>query len=264
MKEIFDSLILGIVQGATEFIPVSSSGHLVIIHQMLGTTSGTLLFDILLHIGTLGAVTLYFWTDVKALIVSCSRTIRFKALRPEKEFVLLVAIATLPAVFFGFFLSDILENVFRSARMVAFALIFGSALMWIAERYVKKEIGEKDLTRPRAFGIGLFQSLALIPGVSRSGATISGGMLLGLSRERAVRLSFLLSIPIIFGAVLKSILGFDSSVSIAFFPLIVGLISSFGIGLLSIHFLITYLKQKSLSLFIWYRIILAIVILIFL
>lgn len=265
MKEIFDSLILGIVQGATEFIPVSSSGHLVIVHDLLGATSGTLLFDILLHVGTLLAVCVYFWADVRDLLISCWRTIRFKALRGEREFVVLVTVATLPAVFFGLFLGDVIESLFRSSFSVALALIAGSVLMWFAERNYKGR-GEDgyDLTRKKVLGIGLFQSLALVPGVSRSGATISGGMLLGLPREKAVRLSFLLSAPIIFGATLQGLFNLSGGFGMGLFPLGVGLVSSFGVGLLSIHFLVTYLKYKNLNLFMWYRVVLAMIILIFL
>lgn len=264
MKDVFDSVILGIVQGATEFIPVSSSGHLVVVHEMLGATSGTLLFDILLHIGTLCAVCLYFWTDVKALVISCYRTILFKALKHERDFVIMIMIATVPAVSAGLFFGDIIENLFRGSSSVAVALILGSALMWGAEWFVKKQSIEKDVTLLCALGIGLFQALALVPGISRSGSTISGGMILGLNREKAVRLSFLLSIPVIFGATLSGLFGLNSSNTFSIFSLVAGLISSFGVGLLAIHFLITYLKKRTMSLFIWYRVILAVIILILL
>lgn len=261
MKEIFDSIILGIVQGATEFIPVSSSGHLVIVHDLLGTSVGTLLFDVFLHMGTLLAVSFYFLADLKALIISCYRVALFKALPSEKKFVGIIALATVPAVVFGLLLSHFAEDVFRTSNMVAYALIFGSLLMWFAEYWSKKSNTEKELTYTKSVGIGLFQSLALIPGVSRSGSTIAGSMILGLPREKAVRLSFLLSIPIIAGAGLSALLNLNTGEPINILPLIFGLISSFSIGLLSIHFLITYLKQRDLKLFIWYRIILAILIL---
>lgn len=263
MREIFESIILGIVQGATEFIPVSSSGHLVIVHEILGTTTNDLFFDIMLHLGTLCAVLIYFFSDVRALIVSCFRIIFRKALPPEKEFVIFVAIATLPAVIFGIFLSQILEDFFRSSFMVSLALIAGSILMWVAERSFVKNLNKSDLTNMRALIIGFFQALALIPGISRSGSTISGGMLVGLTREKAVRLSFLMSIPIIFGAVIKSFLDLDFGADINVLSIVIGLITSFGVGLASIHFLIVYLKHKNLSLFIWYRVILAILILAF-
>lgn len=261
MKEIFDSIILGIVQGATEFIPVSSSGHLVIVHDMLGATSGTLLFDIFLHLGTLLAVCLYFLNDLKSLVISFYRVILFKALPLEKKFVGMIVLATIPAVVFGFVFSDLADNSLRSSYVVAIALILGSVLMWLAEYWNKKRSNEKDLTYGRSIALGFFQALALIPGVSRSGSTISGGMLLGLSRDKAVRLSFLLSIPIIAGAGLNGLLGLSADNSLSVTPLVFGFVSSFGVGLLAIHFLITYLKQRDLKLFIWYRIILAFLIL---
>ncbi len=263
MSEFFSSLLLGIVQGATEFIPVSSSGHLIVVREIFGIPlEGTLLFDVILHTATLAAVCVYFRKDVYALLVSLYRCITFQALPAEKRFIGFVGLATVPAVVLGLLFGDFFESVFRSSNFVALALILGSFLMWYAERRPKTP---SDITFTKSVIIGVFQSLALIPGFSRSGSTISGGMLVGLSRDQAVRFSFLLSVPIISGAALKGLLDLSNSINtIGTFSLITGLVAAFFVGLASIHFLVTYLRQKSLSLFAWYRVVLAILIIAFL
>ena len=171
----------------------------------------------------------------------------------------------MPAVILGFLFSGFFENTFRSSTMIAFALILGSVLMYIAEyMYKKQEISDTFPSYKKSLYIGLFQSLALIPGMSRSGATISGGMLVGLSRDKAVRFSFLLSVPIIFGAALKGLFSLGTASGVSFLPVLAGGITAFAVGLLAIHFLVIFLKNRTLKLFIWYRVILAVLILIFL
>lgn len=267
MSDFFTSILLGIVQGATEFIPVSSSGHLVVVRDFLGVNiSGTLLFDIFLHIGTLIALCVYFWADVKGLFIATYRVVTLKGKPAEKKFVGMIFLATLPAVVLGFFLGGTFENFFRASNMVALALILGSVLMWYANsKYNGQNLSSAEPSLKKSFTIGLFQALALIPGISRSGATISGGMLTGLSRQDAVHFSFLLSVPVIFGAICKGLLDLTTApLQTPFFSLLAGLVASFVVGLLAIHFLVTYMKNRGLSVFIWYRIILAFLILIFL
>ncbi|MFM2357826.1 MAG: hypothetical protein RJA61_563 [Candidatus Parcubacteria bacterium] len=267
MQEFFQSLLLGIVQGLSEFIPVSSSGHLIIVRELFGIDiSQTLVFDIFLHVGTLSAVVVYFWSDIKSLIISTYRVVLRRAVRPEREFVGMIALATLPAVVLGLFLGSMFEKVFRSSTLVALSLVLGSLLMWFAEWFYEKySLKDGVLSLKKSFQVGLFQSLALIPGISRSGATISGGMIIGFSRESAVRFSFLLSVPVIFGAFVKSILTYEAgSISVSLLSVIAGSIASFAVGLLAIHFLVTFLKYRTLKVFIWYRVLLAICIVIFL
>jgi undecaprenyl-diphosphatase len=261
---IFDSIILGIVQGLTEFLPISSSGHLIIARDILGW-SGTndLSFDAVLQLATALALVVYFWKDIFKLIKTFFALILRKTVE-HKDTVLIFAIiiGTIPALVLGLLLEKYMETIFRSAGLVALVLIIGSIVMYFAERFAQKN---KDLNIRKGFWIGCFQCLALVPGFSRSGATISGGLFLGLNREDAARFSFLLSIPIILGSGLKKLLdlfqsGFvlDSGIS-----LLVASVTAFIVGILAIGFLMKYLKKHSLNIFIWYRVILAILVLAF-
>lgn len=283
---IFESIILGLVQGLTEFIPVSSSGHLIIARIALGfsklglgtdcalcvqdiassgyTVGLDLAFDAVLQLATILAVFVYFRKDLFRLLMTFINWITRKPVE-DKEKVLLqsIIVGTIPGVVFGLFLESYMENALRSLCVVALMLIVGSSIMWLSERKSKKVETKEPLTLKKGLIIGLFQSLALLPGISRSGATISGGLFNNLSREEATRFSFLLSFPIILGSGLKKLLdlwkeGLLSSVG----PnLIVGSVVAFLVGLLAIHFLIKYLKDHTLNIFIIYRLILAIIIL---
>lgn len=231
------ALILGLVQGLTEFIPVSSSGHLIIVREFLVIHGNDLAFDAILQLATILAVLVYFWKDLWGLLYD------WKKLK-------IIIIATIPAVVFGLLLEKYMETVFRNVLLVAIMLAVGSFIMLLSEYFSTKD---KTLTLKNGFIIGLFQCLALVPGMSRSGMTISGGLFIGLSREEATRFSFLLSFPIILGSGLKKLLDIphvDASLSVAF-------IVSFIVGLGAIHFLIKFLKHHSLRLFAWYRILLA-------
>jgi undecaprenyl-diphosphatase len=292
------AIILGIVEGATEFIPVSSSGHLIIVRKFLGLGEGGLAFDAVLQLSTTFAIIIYFWRDIFSILKIFTRYIFFGARIKacwlfsqvsrqsrsevskknipstnfqnfvEKEEVVLVwaiVLGTIPAIIFGLLLESRMDTIFRNVNLVALTLILGSFLFWYAQKVSKQHFdtkGNSELSVWRGIKIGFFQCLALVPGVSRSGATISGGLLSGLSQEQAVRFSFLLSIPILLGAGMKKFLEIKSEVfSGPFFsPLLVGSIVSFFVGLLAIHFLITYLKNHNLNIFIWYRIGLAIAI----
>jgi undecaprenyl-diphosphatase len=283
------SIILGLVQGLTEFIPISSTGHLILARQIMGLDLvGTLSFDAILQLATGFAVLIYFWRDLWNIIKN----------RDYKLFLLLV-IATIPAIVFGLFLENYMETIFRGTTVVAIALILGAILFYLAEKKNnlsrhqndtlplingREETSEKSLERlgtplsgkdlsgvsvGKGFLIGLFQCLALIPGMSRSGSTISGGFFVGLSRETAIRFSFLLSLPIIFGSGLKKL--FDLIQINQGFTLIdlgggliIASLFAFISGLLAIHFLLKFLKNHSLNYFGVYRIILAVIILILL
>jgi undecaprenyl-diphosphatase len=263
---IFQAIILGLVEGVTEFVPISSSGHLIIARQIMGLQSSNgLLIDAVLQMGTIVALGVYFfpdlWKILKNFIAFCLR----KPLNPEdKTMVLAIIYGTIPAIIFGLLLQKEMETIFRSVHLVAITLLVGAALMYCAEKFGK---ADKILSPMRGFVVGLFQCLALVPGVSRSGATISGGLFAGLNRESAVRFSFLLSFPIIFGSGLKALWDVHKAGILAtggVGTLVLGSVVAFISGLVAIHFLIKYLKTHDLKLFIGYRVIVAILVLIFL
>ena len=185
MESTIIGLILGFVQGLTEFLPVSSSGHLILARDIFNlSVSNGLFFDVMLHLATGLAVVVYFRNDLKQMIF-----------RPKENQTLWLAIilGTIPAMVFGLFFN---ENL-RDPYIVALALIGGSILFFVAEKFATQD---RMLTYGKGAGVGLFQALALIPGVSRSGATISGGLLLGMKRDESAKFSFLLGLPVIFGA----------------------------------------------------------------
>ncbi len=257
------AIILGFVEGATEFIPVSSTGHLIIVRQIFGENNlGGLAFDAILQMATTFSLIAYFWKDIFGLIVTFLNLISKRSLyQSERTKLYAIVLGTIPAVIFGILLETYMDTVFRNVQLVAITLILGSILFWFAEKFGK---GDKILSIGRGVMIGFFQCLALIPGISRSGATISGGLLLGLEKDEAVRFSFLLSIPVLLGAGLKKLFEVRSEIFTTDFgsALLLGSIVAFVVGLLSINFLVKYLRNHSLKVFIWYRIALAFIILI--
>lgn len=259
----FSAIILGLIQGLTEFLPVSSTAHMVLFHELTGFTTGDdPAFDIFLQLATALAAAIYFHKDILRIVSSLFS----KSVEPAagKHLALAIVIGTLPAALAGFFFENAIESAFRNSVSIAFALIAGSVLMFAAER-VARRIGEKKpLSVGKGLAVGAFQALALIPGISRSGATISGGLFSGFERSVAIRFSFLLSIPIMFGASAKKLLGLDAAMLSSFgTPLLVGFAISFAVGLASIHFLTSYLRTRTFSVFIWYRVALAVVLLFF-
>lgn len=247
----FEAIILGLVQGLTEFIPVSSSGHLILAREAFGfSTENDLAYDAVLQLATVMAVFTYFFRELPQLL-------------KNRNLVTAIVVGTLPAVVLGFLLEEKMETVFRSAHLVAWALLFGAALMYFAERLSK---GTFDtLNARRGLIVGFLQSLALVPGISRSGATISGGLLAGLTRVAATRFSFLLSVPILLGSGLKKLFDLSQSGEIYSLgiPLIIGSLVAFISGFFAIRFMLNYLKNNSLAPFIWYRVALALAIFLF-
>lgn len=259
---ILDSIILGIIQGLTEFLPVSSSGHLIIARQYLDIQSmNGLAYDAVLQLATILAVGLYFWRDIWGLVKSFFKLISRKKIE-GKEATLFWAIfvGTIPAVIFGLFFEKSMDTIFRNIHLVALTLVLGSLLMFFAEKFAKQN---KTLTVGKGFQAGLFQTLALLPGISRSGATISGGLFLGFTREEAARFSFLLSFPIILGSGLKKLLDlYQGHELVVLGPsLWISSFFAFAVGLAAIHFLITYLKKHTLYAFVVYRLLLVVVLL---
>jgi undecaprenyl-diphosphatase len=257
---IIEAIILGLVQGLTEFIPVSSSGHLVLMHAAFGVTESGLAFDVALHIGTLLALVLFFHTEIRLLIGG------ILGHNNHKRLAWLIVAATVPAVIAGVLLQDLAETSFRSVRLVAVNLIIVAFLMLAAEWYAKRHYDKKTALHKvranQAMTIGVAQALALVPGVSRSGSTITAGIFAGLDRVAATRFSFLLAIPATFGAVMKTLLDGGGRM-IAGEPAVfaAGILSAFLSGLFAIRFLIQYLAKHDLSIFAYYRILLGLVVL---
>lgn len=260
--DIFSSIMLGIVQGLTEFLPISSSGHLIIARDLLGLElQNSLAFDAVLQLATTLAVLVYFWKDLRGIFFTFCRWISGMHLEnKEKTMLLAVILATIPAVVLGIFLESTMETIFRSTNLVAVTLVLGALVMWLAEKFAKQT---EEINAKKGFWIGCFQALALIPGMSRSGMTISGGLFLGLNREMATRFAFIMAFPILFGSGMKKLLdigagGLSSSAGLSLF---LGSLASFSVGLLAISFLIKFLKKNTLQVFVIYRIALAIFIL---
>ena len=244
--------ILGLVQGLGEFLPISSSAHLVLIPWLFKWNDPGLTFDIALHIGTLIAVAIYFWKDWLKLITKGLTDIRSTE---GKLFWYLVA-ATIPGAVVGFLLEKKAETIFREPVLIATMLILLGVLLYWADRKSVKHIEMNRITFRTSLFIGLSQALAIIPGVSRSGITMTMGLLMGLTREGAARFSFLLAAPIIFGAALVKLPFLISNPSIITINFISGILVSFVIGILSIGFLLRYVQTKNFLPFAWYRFIL--------
>lgn len=285
----FEALILGILQGITEFLPISSSGHLIFGESFLGLEVENLkTFDIVVHMGTLLAIIIYFWEDFKGLIVNFFKFIfRRETDKDYKNLIGYIIIGTLPAVIIGLNFETFLDFYFRNVRAVAMLMVLVGVVFILGEVVYKRKREEASLTerivanldkvKKWAFGshesgqvqglnfkkaliIGLAQAVALLPGVSRSGSTIIAGLFQGIERREAARFSFLLGIPAILGAGIltgiKVASGATPAVGVGTLALIIGFISSFVFGLASIYFLMKFLKNNTLHVFAIYLILL--------
>jgi undecaprenyl-diphosphatase len=262
----WQALILGLVQGATELLPISSSGHLILVpwlgdwdylkeHESFNQT-----FDVALHLGTLVAVVVYFWRDLIGLLRALLRTLSTRRVETAEERVAwFVVVATIPAALVGFLGEDLIAEHLGEPWQIAIALVVFAGLLWVADRQPERR-GMGTLGPREALAIGAAQSLALMPGVSRSGITITAGRFLGLDRDSAARVSFLLLVPIVLGAVLLKgvqdvILGELPPGSAG--PFVVGTLAAAGAGLLAIDGLLGYVRRHDYSIFVWYRLIVA-------
>jgi undecaprenyl-diphosphatase len=249
---ILQAVILGLAQGLGEFLPISSSAHLVLIPWLLGWEDPGLTFDVALHIGTLVAVVIYFWKDWLELILKGFTDVRSVK---GRLFWFLVA-ATVPGAIGGFLLEKKAETVFRSPVLIAVMLIVMGILLYAADRRSSRKIEMNKITFGTSLFVGISQVLAIIPGVSRSGITMSTGLLMGLTREGAARFSFLLSTPIIFGAALVKLPGVVSNPSVITVNFVIGMLVSCVTGAASIGFLLRYVRTEDFLPFVWYRFIL--------
>lgn len=254
----FDIILLSIIQGLTEFLPVSSSAHLALAPRLLGLTEYGLDMDAFLHLGTLFAAIIYFRKEIIAMLMSFTSEDTV-----NRKLALAILLATLPAVAIGFSFKDFFgSDLVRSSYGIAITLVLGSLLMFVADRYSKKQISNKEITDlgyTEIFFIGIMQCLALFPGVSRSGSTISAGLFATLNREQAARFSFIVGLPAIAGAGLLALKDLLTSpiTNLDYQELGIGFLVSFVSGYLAIDFMIKFLKSNSLIWFIVYRIILA-------
>lgn len=261
MDPILQALIMGIAQGLTEFLPVSSSGHLLLLPEVLGWDDAfisSLAFSVMLHVGTMVALLAYFWADWLRLVPAGFATIRDRSFRGDRDRHLawLLVAATIPAAIVGFLFNDIIETTIREPWLVVVMLVVGAGVLWVADHFGPRTKGVDDLHFPVAIGIGIAQAFALIPGISRSGISISAGRIAGLERADAARFSFLMATPITLGAIVfeaRKLATGEAGVTPELAPLVVGLVASLVAGLLAIHFMLRYLRTRSLDIFVWYR-----------
>ncbi|MEP6562082.1 MAG: undecaprenyl-diphosphate phosphatase [Nakamurella sp.] len=254
---LIQAIILGIVEGLTEFLPVSSTGHLTIVAKMLGLSiddPSVTGFTAVIQVGAIIAVIIFFWKDIITLLRAWVRGLFNAEKRSDPDYRLawLVIIGSLPIVVVGYLGRDLISGPLRSLWVVAFALIIWGGVMLLAEFVAKQDRGERDLTLTDALLIGFAQCLALFPGVSRSGATISVGLMRGLDRVTATRLAFLLGIPALLGAgVYELPSALDGGVG--WLPTLVGTVVSFVVAYASVAWLLKYVAHHTIAIFVWYR-----------
>jgi undecaprenyl-diphosphatase len=267
--ELVQAILLGVVQGLTEFLPVSSSGHLLLGQYFLGMDQDRfgLTFDASIHTGTVLAVVVYFWRDLMRMAAAFVASLRGPDLADrDQRMAYLILVACIPAGVVGLLFQNFFEEEVRSPWLVAFNLVLVGALFIVGEVVGRQTRTSDKLSLKEALGIGLAQTAALFPGVSRSGATITIGLFLGLRRDEAARFSFLMSVPITTAAALLSLVdafgsGIDSGDVLLF---LVGSITSGVVGYLAIRFLLNYLTGHSLLVFAYYRFALAAVVVVLL
>jgi undecaprenyl-diphosphatase len=250
----FQALVLGVLQGLGEFLPISSSGHLIVAPWLLGWPVQSLSFDVALHLGTLAAVLWAFrgdWWTIAARTWQGLRRGRPFA-EPEGRLLGLLAIGSVPAAVAGLFLEDWAETVFRSPALVGATMATLGVILYLADRRAEHAAPTRPVTLRDALLIGCAQALALVPGVSRSGATITMGLFLGYRREEAARFSFLLATPITFGAALLKVPHlFEGPADLA--PVAIGMVAAAVVGFLSIRVLLTYVRTRTYRPFVAYR-----------
>jgi undecaprenyl-diphosphatase len=260
--DLIQAIILGIIQGLTEFLPISSSAHIRIAPALLGWEDPGAAFTANIQLGTLLAVLIYFWKDLKQFFGGWVASLSKPELRQTHEAKMgnAIAIGSIPIIVFGFIFKDNIETNLRSLEIVAGMLIFMAILLGIAEWRGSQNRNLESVTPKDGLMVGLWQAMALIPGCSRSGSTITGGMFLGLDRATAARFSFLLSVPSIFLAAVYTAYKSKDQLSEIIVPLIAANVASFVVGYACIAFLMKFLQTKSNLVFIVYRVVLGLAI----
>lgn len=263
---ILEAIILSIVQGIAEFLPISSSAHLILFRDVLSVGSGmsnemALAFDIALHLGTLIAIIFFFFKDFLNMFIEGMT----KGMSTNNGKIMwFIVIATIPGALAGVLFEDIVEGYFRKETLlIAILLIIIGIVIYLFDKYFANKKELKELTLKDVILIGLSQSLALIPGFSRSGTTIAVARSRGIKREEAAKFSFYLSVPIVLGAVILTFIK-DNTITLIFANtsiFVIGILGSFITGLICIKFLLKYLAKNDFKLFMWYRVIVGILIL---
>jgi undecaprenyl-diphosphatase len=252
------AIVLGLFQGLGEFLPISSSAHLVLVPWLFHWEDPGLTFDIALHVGTLIAVIAYFWKDWLRLV-----TQGFTAPKTtDGRLFWYLVIATVPGAIVGYALEKKAETIFRTPLLIAVALIVMGAILYWAERKSAKKDDLSNITLRKSFLIGLSQALAIIPGVSRSGVTMTTGLFSGLNREAAARFSFLLSAPIILGAAIIKVPYLVRHPDVIDANFLIGMVVAFIAGIASISFLLRYVQTNTFLPFVWYRFALGVLVII--
>lgn len=258
--DILQAIIIGLVQGLTEFLPVSSSAHLIFTQQALGLSDVGLAFDVLLHVGTLVAVVAYFFSDIISMIkgfflslidLKDGKFMEEVRRDPYKKLAWLTIIATIPVGIVGVLFNDLVESLFTGITVPAFFLLITGCLLYVSQRMNSGGIDLSNITLKEALIMGCGQALAVLPGLSRSGTTIAAGLFSGLEKEFAAKFSFILSIPAILGAgvfQLKDLSGGSVEIEACIAGFIVAVIS----GYLAISFLLKLIRERSLDIFAYY------------
>lgn len=250
--EIIKSLILGLIQGLTEFLPVSSSGHLVLAQYFFHVEEGGVAMDVVLHLGTLAAVIIFFWKDIVRLLTAVPYLFSGRGgaqKQGDKRIVWMLIVASVPTALMGYFLSDFFEGLFSTPLVVPFTLLVTALIMLLANRMLNGRRTLTEMKPGQAVVVGIFQGIAIMPGISRSGSTIFGALLQGFEREEAARFSFLLSIPAIAGAAIFKISDITGLTSTYAVPLLVGFLAAVVSGYVAIQFLFSLIKRQKLYVF---------------
>jgi undecaprenyl-diphosphatase len=251
----FQVIFLAVVQGLTEFFPVSSSGHLVLFQKLFLIKEPPIFFDVLVHVGTLFAILVFFRKEIRSLLVGL-----LKNKKEEKKDFFNLLFASIPIFIVGFLVKDYLKEIFSSVKLVGFSLLLTSLFLFLTKFFNQKN---KNFNFKSAFLVGLFQALAIIPGISRSGSTISAGLFSGIRQEKAFKFSFLLSIPAIIGALFLQLLELKNNTDLLLLQAILGMIVSFAVGFLSLKFLKRIVVNSQLWIFGFYCFLLGIASLVF-
>ena len=261
---VLEAIVLGIAQGLTEFLPISSTAHLRIVPAFAGWEDPGALFTAVIQLGTMVAVVIYFWRDLLRITRTWLASLRRPELRGELDARMgwYVIIATIPIGVFGLAFNDQIENGARNLYLIGTVLIVLGLVLAVADRVGRRVRSVDDVNRTDAIWVGLAQALALVPGTSRSGATITAGLFLGLKREAAARFSFLLSIPAI---VLSGLYGLTELITgddtVSFGALALATVVAFVFGYVAIAFLLRYLANHSMMIFVIYRVVLGVIVL---
>jgi len=267
----WQAIVLGIIEGITEFLPISSTGHLTIAEKLMGMpldNEGLIAFTAIIQIGAIAAAIIYFWQDIQRVLIAWWRGLWWKRARRQFDYKYgwAIIIGSVPIAVVGLVFKDEIETVLRSLWFVAGALIIWSGVMWLADKYATTKRVEKDTTWRDTLVIGLGQCLSLVPGVSRSGATISVGLLRGFDRVTVTKLSFFLGIPALVAAGLLEVVTKYKHISggVGWTSTIIATVVSFGVGYVVVAWLLKFIQNNDFRSFIVYRFVLGLLLIVLL